>query len=97
MEINTAKEIKMICDSMKKLLLEKNARYGDAALKPYNVFSKLNNTNSIMIRLDDKLKRIKNRGDSPVRTNDVCDVIGYCVLLLVSMGVKEADILGQID
>ena len=45
---------------MNKILLEKNKRYGDSALHPVNVFSKLPATNSIQVRLDDKLNRIKN-------------------------------------
>lgn len=92
----TQDKIKIICMSMQKLLLEKNKRYGDSALNPLGVFSKLNATTSIQIRLDDKLKRIKNGPDIP-RANDVCDVIGYCVLLLASMNITEEDILKLID
>ena len=81
---------------MNKILLEKNKRYGDSALHPVNVFSKLPATNSIQVRLDDKLNRIKNGPETP-RINDVCDLIGYCVLLLASMDIKETDILKLID
>ena len=94
--MTTSEKIKMITISMQKVLLEKNRRYGDSALNPINVFSKLDATTSIQIRLDDKLKRIKNGPDVP-RTNDVCDVIGYCVLLLASMNIAEKDILDLID
>ena len=30
--------------------------------------------------------------DETPRTNDVADIIGYCVLLLISMGVSAEDI-----
>ncbi len=81
-----------ITNSMQDLLLYKNEKYGDSALSPNNVFYKGDSTNSILIRLDDKIGRIKNNSDSVPRINDVCDVIGYCVLLLASMNVKSEDI-----
>ena len=88
---NREKIIK-ITDSMKDLLLYKNEKYGDSALSPNNIFYKGDSTNSILIRLDDKIGRIKNNSDSVPRINDVCDVIGYCVLLLASMNVTSEDI-----
>lgn len=79
-----------ICDSMKDLLLYKNEKYGDSALRPNNIFYKGDSTNSIKIRLDDKIGRIKNCEQT--RINDVADVIGYCILLLISIGACEEDI-----
>lgn len=81
-----------ITDSMKDLLLYKNEKYGDSALSPNNIFYKGDSTNSILIRLDDKIGRIKNNRDSKPRVNDVCDIIGYCILLLASMNVSSEDI-----
>lgn len=81
-----------IMDSMKDLLLYKNEKYGDSALSSNNIFYKGDSTNSILIRLDDKIGRIKNNHDSLPRMNDVCDIIGYCTLLLVSMKVSPEDI-----
>ena len=78
-----------ICDSMKDLLLYKNQKYGDSALNPNNIFYKGDSTNSIKIRLDDKIGRIKNCEET--RINDVADVIGYCTLLLVSIGAEKKD------
>ena len=81
-----------ITDSMKDLLLYKNEKYGDSALSPKNIFYKGDSTNSILIRLDDKIGRIKNNPDSTPRVNDVCDIVGYCILLLASMNVSSEDI-----
>lgn len=83
------KKIVEICDSMKDLLLYKNQKYGDSALNPNNIFYKGDSTNSIKIRLDDKIGRIKNCEET--RINDVADVIGYCTLLLVSIGAEKKD------
>ena len=63
-----------------------------SALKPNNVFFKGDATNSILIRLDDKIGRIKSNTEEKPRTNDVADIIGYCVLLLISMGVSAEEI-----
>ena len=65
-----------ITDSMKDLLLYKNEKYGDSALSPNNIFYKGDSTNSILIRLDDKIGRIKNNPELKPRVNDVCDIIG---------------------
>jgi len=97
MESNNQKQITELCNAMRDLLLEKNLRYGDSALAPLQIFSKNNASNSIAVRLDDKLSRIKNRKEQTPKANDVCDIIGYCFLLLISMGVTKADILKQLD
>lgn len=88
----TKEKIIEITNSMQNLLLYKNEKYGDSALNPKNIFYKGNSSNSILIRLDDKIGRIKNNKDELPRTNDVCDIIGYCVLLLASMNVGEKEI-----
>ena len=85
-------KIEKICDGIKDLLIYKNKKYGDSALHPNNVFYKGDSTNSILIRLDDKIGRVKNNPDEKPRVNDVCDIIGYCVLLLISLGVNPSDI-----
>lgn len=90
--MSNREKIVEISDSMKDLLLYKNEKYGDSALSPNNIFYKGDSTNSILIRLDDKIGRIKNNPDSKPRVNDVCDIIGYCVLLLASMNVTSEDI-----
>lgn len=83
-EVSTATNIAAVCDGMKALLLEKNARYGDSALKPIQVFSRLNPAEGIRIRLDDKLSRVRN-GES-LRKNDIADIIGYLSLLCIAEG-----------
>lgn len=91
-EKTSRQKIVEITNAMQDLLLYKNEKYGDSALNPNNVFYKGDATNSILIRLDDKIGRIKNNTESKPRTNDVCDVIGYCVLLLASMNISSDDI-----
>ena len=71
-----------VLKSVRKVLIEKNKRYGNAALSPIGVFYKGDATTSIYIRLDDKLSRIKN--SDILRTNDMFDLLGYSILLVIS-------------
>jgi hypothetical protein len=88
----TEEKIKEITNAMQDLLIYKNQKYGDSALNPNNIFFKGDATNSILIRLDDKIGRVKSNTEDKPRINDVADIIGYCTLLLISMGVSAEDI-----
>ena len=88
----TQQKIHEIMGAMKYLLLYKNQKYGDSAINPKKIFYKGDSTNSILIRLDDKIGRIMSNTEEKPRVNDVCDIIGYCTLLLISMGVTAEDI-----
>ena len=67
------------------LLKSKNKAYGNTALNPSNVFSKLDASEAICARLDDKLARIKNKGINDKTEDTVDDIIGYLLLLKMSM------------
>ena len=69
---------------IKDLLLEKNASYGDSALTPIQVFSKLNSEEAICARIDDKMSRIKNKGITSDTEDTVNDLIGYLILLKIA-------------
>jgi len=84
------KKIKEITKNLGDFLIEKNKRYGDSALNPLNIFSKLSAEFGIRVRLDDKLKRIQNNKDD-LRKNDVVDIMGYLVLLCVDKDWKTFD------
>jgi len=91
---NSVEEISAVCNSVKKVLIKKNIRYGNSALSPIKVFSKFdNNLDSILVRLDDKLSRIKNA--DVLRKNDVFDLVGY--LLLYCVGRKWDNFEDLID
>jgi hypothetical protein len=88
----TQRKIREITEAMKDLLLYKNQKYGDSAINPEKIFYKGDSTSSILIRLNDKIGRVKANPDDKPRVDDVCDIIGYCTLLLISMGVTAEDI-----
>ena len=72
-------------ETISNLLKEKNKAYGDTALNPTNIFSKLSATEAICARIDDKLARIGNKGINDETEDTVDDLIGYLLLLKMSM------------
>lgn len=87
MVTDTQQDIDTLFANFKEFLKEKNRRYGDSALKEECIFSKATGQNSICIRLDDKLSRIKNSKD--LRKNDISDIFGYIALLLIQKNWLE--------
>ena len=79
-------KIATTCEDIKTLLLEKNAKYGNSAVEPINVFSKQDNAAAICARIDDKLSRIKNVGLNDATEDTLDDLIGYLVLLKIARG-----------
>ena len=76
-------DIAAVCNEIKELLLEKNRRYGDAALNPVRIFSKADSMAQLQVRMDDKLSRI--RTSDPEDTEDAyLDLLGYLILYRVS-------------
>lgn len=95
--ISTQEKITELTEAIRDLLLYKNEKYGDSAINPKKIFYKGDARNAILIRLDDKLSRIKANTEDTPRVNDVADIIGYCTLLLISMGVTQSDIKALMD
>ena len=93
----TQQKIIEITAAMRELLLYKNQKYGDSALRAKQIFYKGDAVNAILIRLDDKLGRIMSNTEGSPRINDVADIIGYCTLLLIGMGVEANDIEKLMD
>ena len=91
-DMPTQQKIKDILSGMTDLILYKNRKYGDSAISPKKIFYKGDSTNSILIRLDDKIGRVMSNTEEKPRVNDVADIIGYCTLLLVSMGITSEDL-----
>ena len=82
----TQKEIAKICEDVKELLLYKNSKYGNSAIDPRRVFSKSDSTEQLLVRIDDKLNRIKHGENILYDDEDVIqDLIGYLVLLKISL------------
>jgi hypothetical protein len=83
MSVQTEKDIERVTMQVQDLLIAKNRSYGDSALHPSRIFSKGDNVEQILVRIDDKLSRIQNGHDWP-GDNEIDDLIGYLVLLKIA-------------
>jgi hypothetical protein len=79
-----AVQVGLVLDEIKDLLIAKNQKYGNSALEPLGVFSQLDSREGLLIRIDDKLKRIKNGSLEKDDEDVINDLIGYLVLLKIS-------------
>lgn len=70
--------------SIREMLINKNIKYGNSALEPLGVFSQLSAKEGLLVRIDDKLKRIKNGSLDKDDEDVVNDLIGYLVLLKIN-------------
>lgn len=90
--MNTQNKIAEVCDGIKKLLLDKNKKYGNSALEPVRVFSKASPVEQLLVRIDDKLSRIsKGVGIDAADEDVIDDLIGYLVLLKVAKNNDKWD------
>ena len=74
---------------IKDLLIAKNIKYGNSALEPLGVFSQLSAKMGLLVRNDDKLKRIKNGFLDHDDEDVINDLIGYLVLLKIHANQGE--------
>jgi hypothetical protein len=77
-------EVHDVLQEIEDLLIAKNEKYGNSALEPLGVFSQLSAKQGLLVRIDDKLKRIKNGSLEKDDEDVVNDLIGYLVLLKIS-------------
>jgi hypothetical protein len=75
------KDLTQILEEIATMLISKNQKYGNSALEPLGVFSQLPARDGLLVRIDDKLKRIKNGSLDKDDEDVVNDLIGYLVLL----------------
>ena len=90
--MSTSNKIKQKCKELEELLLSKNSKYGNSALEPLNVFSEANAVAGIKMRIDDKLKRIKNAGLVDATEDTLQDLAGYLILLMIARDNASNDI-----
>ena len=77
-------EIVKTCDNLCRMLLEKNVKYVNSALEPTRIFSKASTTEQLLVRIDDKLSRIKTTGMEAPDEDTLNDLIGYLILLKIA-------------
>lgn len=47
-----------VCDEVKQVVIGKNRAYGNSALDPLRIFSKVDTIEQLNVRIDDKLSRV---------------------------------------
>ena len=80
---NFANKVSSYLLEIRELLITKNLKYGNSALEPLGVFSKLSAREGLLVRIDDKLKRIKNGSLEKDDEDVINDLVGYLVLLKI--------------
>jgi hypothetical protein len=76
-------QVEEVLNSIEEMLIAKNLKYGNSALEPLGVFSQLSAKEGLLVRIDDKLKRIKNGSLERDDEDVVNDLIGYLILLKI--------------
>jgi hypothetical protein len=75
--------VRFEAETVLQLLAQKNAAYGNSAMNPVRIFSDAHPLDQILVRIDDKLSRIKN-GHLDGGEDTVQDLIGYLLILQVA-------------
>ena len=83
-------EVSKVLYQIEEMLIAKNEKYGNSALEPLGVFSQLSAKEGLLVRIDDKLKRIKNGSLDKDDEDVVNDLIGYLVLLKIHAKKEES-------
>lgn len=87
--LSTQEQISRVCDGIKAMLIEKNRKYGDAAINPIRCFSKASPSEQLLVRIDDKLSRIRN-AQTDEDEDPINDLIGYLILLKIAKLQQQA-------
>lgn len=82
----TQEKIADVCNEIKRILIDKNRKYGDSAINPIRLFSKADAVEQINVRIDDKISRIKSAQDDDTEDAEL-DLIGYLILKRVAKKV----------
>ena len=83
-------QVYQVLGEIQEMLIAKNQKYGNSALEPLGVFSKLSAEDGLLVRIDDKLKRIKNGSLEKDDEDVINDLIGYLVLLKIHSNREQS-------
>ena len=81
--MNFHQEVYQVLSEITEMLIAKNQKYGNSAIEPLGIFSELTPEEGLKVRIDDKLKRIKNGSLDKDDEDVINDLIGYLVLLKI--------------
>ena len=81
--MNFKDQVSQVLNEITEMLISKNIKYGNSAIEPLEIFSDLSPEEGLKVRIDDKLKRIKNGSLDKDDEDVINDLIGYLVLLKI--------------
>jgi len=82
-------DVKRVLDEVRDVLVAKNKAYGNSALSPVRVLSQACPVEQLLVRIDDKLSRLRTTGPTgPDGEDTLMDTIGYFVLLKLALEVN---------
>lgn len=81
--MNFHEEVYKVLSEITEMLIAKNQKYGNSAIEPLGIFSDLSPEEGLKVRIDDKLKRIKNGSLDKDDEDVINDLIGYLVILKI--------------
>ncbi len=81
--MNFHEEVYKVLSEITEMLIAKNQKYGNSAIEPLGIFSDLSPEEGLKVRIDDKLKRIKNGSLKNDDEDVINDLIGYLVILKI--------------
>lgn len=87
-QIDFRNDLCLVIDSIEQMLIDKNRKYGDAALNPQQTFASCDAIELINVRIDDKLNRIKNRQNDEDEDPEL-DLLGYLLLKQIAKLRKD--------
>ena len=70
------RDLDVVMNKIRAMLIEKNRKYGDSALTPIRIFSKVSVIEAINVRMDDKLSRLQNQQEDEDEDPEA-DLVGY--------------------
>ena len=88
--MNFQDEVYKVLSEITEMLIAKNQKYGNSAIEPLGIFSDLSPEEGLKVRIDDKLKRIKNGSLKNDDEDVVNDLIGYLVILKILQKEEKA-------
>lgn len=83
-------KVQDVLREIEDLLVEKNESYGNSALEPVGIFSKLTAVEQLNVRIDDKLSRLYN-GKEYGQEDTETDLLGYLVLKKIAEKEQSED------
>ena len=84
-ELTFADKVDNLAVKISQMLIDKNDKYGNSALEPVRTFSSASPVEQILVRIDDKLSRIKT-AHAHEDEDVLLDLIGYLYLLIIAKG-----------